>query len=143
MGPATHVGGVLELEGLARVLGGQCRRYESEDHGITRETVCGASKLHLTNSQPASKTAPGQYSSQRLTGHLRCIKPAPWGKADATRWFDSDAGVLSEAKPVAPTRASSQRPGLWKPLAPHALRAGLRLHPVGGLSMERLIRSML
>ena len=59
------------------------------------------------------------------------------------RWFDSDAGVLSEAKPVAPTRASSQRPGLWKPLAPHALRAGLRLHPVGGLSMERLIRSML
>ena len=33
---------------------------------------------------------------------------------------------------MAPTRASSQRPGLWKPLAPHALHAGLRLHPVGG-----------
>ena len=37
---------------------------------------------------------------------------------------------------MAPTRASSQRPGLWKPLAPHALHAGSRLlytlHPVGG-----------
>ena len=37
-----------------------------------------------------------------------------------------------------PTRASSQRPGLWKPLAPHALRAGLRLHPVGGFLWKDL-----
>jgi len=33
---------------------------------------------------------------------------------------------------VAPTRASSQRPGLWKPLAPHALRAGFEATPGGG-----------
>ena len=33
---------------------------------------------------------------------------------------------------MAPTRASSQRPGLWKPLAPHALRAGFEATPGGG-----------
>ena len=31
-----------------------------------------------------------------------------------------------------PTRASSQRPGLWKPLAPHALHAGFEATPGGG-----------
>ena len=44
-----------------------------------------------------------------------------------------DRGVLSD-----------QAAGLWKPLAPHALRAGLRLQypdtPVAGL-LERIIRS--
>ena len=66
-------------------------------------------------------------------GALALHLTGPLGKGRCDTVFDSDAGVLSEAKPVAPSRASSQRPGLWKPLAPHALRAGfMRLHPVRG-----------
>ena len=32
--------------------------------------------------------------------------PAPWGKGGATRWFETDAGVLLEAKPVAPVETT-------------------------------------
>ena len=31
---------------------------------------------------------------------------APWGKGGATRWFETDAGVLLEAKPVAPVETT-------------------------------------
>ena len=34
-------------------------------------------------------------------GALALHLPAPWGKGGATRWFETDAGVLLEAKPVA------------------------------------------
>ena len=33
-------------------------------------------------------------------GALALHLPAPWGKGGATRWFETDAGVLLEAKPV-------------------------------------------
>ena len=31
---------------------------------------------------------------------------APWGKGGATWWFETDAGVLLEAKPVAPVETT-------------------------------------
>ena len=37
-----------------------------------------------------------------LARHL----PAPWGKGGATRWFETDAGVLLEATPVAPVETT-------------------------------------
>ena len=37
-----------------------------------------------------------------LARHL----PAPWGKGGATRWFETDMGVLLEAKPVAPVETT-------------------------------------
>ena len=32
--------------------------------------------------------------------------PGPWGKGGATRWFETDMGVLLEAKPVAPVETT-------------------------------------
>ena len=39
-------------------------------------------------------------------GALALHLPAPWGKGGATRWFETDAGVLLEAKPVAPVETT-------------------------------------
>ena len=39
-------------------------------------------------------------------GALALHIPAPWGKGCATRWFETDAGVLLEAKPVAPVETT-------------------------------------
>ena len=93
---------------------------------------CMASAVHELWMGTFTTRDGGGLRANAQRGTCAASGPAPWGKADATRWFDSDAGVLSEAKPVAPTRASSQRPGLWKPLAPHALRAGFEATPGGG-----------
>ena len=41
-----------------------------------------------------------------LKGALALHLPAPWGKGGATRWFETDAGVLLEAKPVAPVETT-------------------------------------
>ena len=56
-------------------------------------------------------------------GALALHLPDPWGKGGATRWFETDMGVLLEAKPVAPvetTRTPRVR-GLW----PRAVERGL------------------
>ena len=39
-------------------------------------------------------------------GALALHLPAPWGKGGATRWFETDTGVLLEAKPVAPVETT-------------------------------------
>ena len=39
-------------------------------------------------------------------GALALHLPAPWGKGGATRWFETDMGVLLEAKPVAPVETT-------------------------------------
>ena len=39
-------------------------------------------------------------------GALALHLPAPWGKGGATWWFETDAGVLLEAKPVAPVETT-------------------------------------
>ena len=39
-------------------------------------------------------------------GALALHLTAPWGKGGATWWFETDAGVLLEAKPVAPVETT-------------------------------------
>ena len=46
------------------------------------------------------------FWSQRPKGALALHLPAPWGKGGATRWFETDMGVLLEAKPVAPVETT-------------------------------------
>ena len=93
---------------------------------------CECTNSNLAH-KPGTRDGLGGLRVPAPKGALALHLTGPLGKGRCETVFDSDAGVLSEAKPVAPTRASSQRPGLWKPLAPHALHAGLRLHPVGRL----------
>ena len=100
------------------------RTVQRRVRGFGQRTNCG-----WVHSPPGMAAAYEPTPKGALALHLT----GPLGKGRLrARWFDSDAGVLSEAKPVAPTRASSQRPGLWKPLAPHALRAGFEATPGRG-----------
>ena len=46
------------------------------------------------------------FWSQRPKGALALHLLAPWGKGGATWWFETDAGVLLEAKPVAPVETT-------------------------------------
>ena len=51
----------------------------------------------------------GSPSEPTPKGALALHPPAPWGKGGATRWFETDAGVLLEVKPVAPVETTRTR----------------------------------
>ena len=48
----------------------------------------------------------GGSSGANAKGALALHLLAPWGKGGATWWFETDAGVLLEAKPVAPVETT-------------------------------------
>ena len=45
-------------------------------------------------------------SGANAHGGTCAASPGPLGKGGATRWFETDAGVLLEAKPVAPVETT-------------------------------------
>ena len=65
--------------------------------GFGQRTNCG-----WVHSPPGMAAAYEPTPKGALALHL----PAPWGKGGATRWFETDAGVLLEAKPVAPVETT-------------------------------------
>ena len=48
----------------------------------------------------------GSSGANAQRGTCAASPPAPWGKGGATWWFETDAGVLLEAKPVAPVETT-------------------------------------
>ena len=65
--------------------------------GIGQRTNCG-----WVHSPPGMAAAYEPTPKGALALHLL----APWGKGGATWWFETDAGVLLEAKPVAPVETT-------------------------------------
>ena len=63
---------------------------------------CMASAVHEMWMGTFTTRDGGGPSEPTPKGALALHLPDPWGKGGATRWFETDAGVLLEAKPVAP-----------------------------------------
>ena len=62
-----------------------------------------ATQAAAANARPGMAAAPLEPTPK---GALALHLPAPWGKGGATRWFETDMGVLLEAKPVAPVETT-------------------------------------
>ena len=92
--------------------------------GFGQRTNCG-----WVHSPPGMAAAYEPTPKGALALHL--TGPLGKGRCDTVVCFRRGRPLRGQA--CGTDAASSQRPGLWKPLAPHALRAGfMRLHPVRG-----------
>ena len=132
-----------EREGVAQNPDGHASKGDEKHERTVQRRVCGFGQR--TNCGWVH-SPPGMAAAYEPTpkGALALHPDRPLGERQMRH-----GGLI-------PTRASSQRPSLWhrrgRPLrgqacGSHSPRTPcvrvLRLHPVGGLSMERLIRSML
>ena len=76
---------------------------------------CMASAVHeLWMGTFTTRDGGGSSGANAQKGALALHLLAPWGKGGATWWFETDAGVLLEAKPVAPVELPARLAcGLW------------------------------
>ena len=80
---------------------------EKHERTVQRRVhACMASAVHEMWMGTFTTRDGGGPSEPTPKGALALHLPDPWGKGGATRWFETDAGVLLEAKPVAPVETT-------------------------------------
>ena len=77
------------------------RTVQRRVHGLGRARIVDGYIHH-----PGWRRQGGGSSGANAQRGTCAASPGPLGKGSATRWFETDAGVLLEAKPVAPVETT-------------------------------------